>query len=148
LGLYSVIQQHGISVPDGTNLTNRISNFRYSVTDGDTVRVRGEKYGTRLVGFNTPETYKPQCKEELELGTRATNRLKELFATSKMELEKVPCSCKPGTQGTKACNFGRSCGILRADGRNVGEILVSEGLAVPFSCGPTSCPPLPRPWCK
>ena len=25
--------------------------------------------------------------------------------------------------------------------------LIGEGLAVPFKCGTTSCPPTPRPWC-
>ena len=121
---------------------------QFTVTDGDTIRIFGERKGTRLVGFNTPETFRPSCTKELELGKRATARLKELVATSSVEIEKVPCACKPGTQGTDACNFGRSCAKLRVDGRNVGQILISEGLAAPFSCGPTSCPPLPRPWCN
>lgn len=103
--------------------------------------------GTRLVGFNAPETYNARCAKESELGQRATARLVELVATSDLDFVKVPCACKPGTEGTDACNYGRSCGILRADGRDVGEILISEGLAVPFACGPTRCPRTPRPWC-
>ena len=128
----------------------RIVAFRryyQALTDGDTIRLHGEKKGTRLVGFNTPETFKPTCDRGLELGRRATARLKELVATAKLELKKIPCACEPGTEGTDACNFGRSCGILRADGRDVGQILISEGLAAPFRCGLTSCPPTPRPWC-
>jgi hypothetical protein len=88
--LFTGVQQGQLGIPDSTNVTKQVSNLRYSVTDGDTIRVRWESKGTRLVGFNTPETYKPQCKRELELGKKATERLKELFATSKMELEKVP----------------------------------------------------------
>lgn len=54
----------------------------------------------------------------------------------------------PGTEGTSLCNYGRSCGTLRAGGRDVGSILKDEGLAVAFVCGRTSCPPTPRPWCS
>jgi len=34
-----------------------------------------------------------------------------------------------------------------SNGVDVGTTLVSEGLAVRFVCGATSCPRLPRPWC-
>lgn len=47
-----------------------------------------------------------------------------------------------------ACNFGRSCGTLKAAGRDVGEILVAEKLAVPFQCEANRCPKTPRPWCE
>lgn len=148
VGAYSIFQDNPVSFTSGQSSTKPVSNYQFTVTDGDTVRVRGDAKGTRLVGFNTPETYKPQCARELELGKRATARLNELVATSNMDLVKVPCACKPGTEGTKACNYGRSCGVLRADGRDVGRILISEGLAVPFVCGATRCPRTPRPWCK
>lgn len=121
---------------------------RFTVTDGDTIKLSGERKGTRLVGFNTPETYKPRCAKEREWGERATARLKELVASSAVQVEKVACACKPGTHGTNKCNFGRSCGKLYVDGNDVGQILVSEGLAVPFVCGATRCPRMPRPWCN
>lgn len=123
------------------------SQPRFSVTDGDTIRVDGDPKGTRLVGFNTPEVFSPQCQREGELGAKASARMKEIVSSSKLSLTKVACSCRPGTEGTDQCNHGRSCGILRADGRNVGDILISEGLAVPFVCGASGCPPTPRPWC-
>lgn len=119
----------------------------FTVTDGDTIHISGEAKGTRLVGFNTPEKFSPQCDREEQLGHRATSRLKELVSTAKISLTKVPCSCRPGTHGTYKCNYGRSCAILKANGRNVGDILVAEGLAAPFECGSTGCPPTPRPWC-
>jgi hypothetical protein len=37
--------------------------------------------------------------------------------------------------------------MLKANGRDVGGILMSEGLAVPFVCGRLHCPPTPKPWC-
>lgn len=121
----------------------------FSITDGDTVQLYGARKGTRLVGFNTPETYKPQCNRELALGKQATARLADLVRSSdRVELRLVACACPSGTQGTNACNYGRSCGMLTVDDRNVGNILVAEGLAARFRCGRTSCPPLPRPWCR
>nr|WP_245457625.1 thermonuclease family protein [Rhizobium leguminosarum] len=120
----------------------------FTVTDGDTVHVVGEAAGTRLIGFNTPEKFSPQCEYERRQGERASARLRELVARGSARLTKVACACAPGTEGTKKCNHGRYCGTLLVDGKDVGSILVSEGLAVPFVCGRTSCPPTPRPWCR
>jgi hypothetical protein len=116
------------------------------VIDGDTVRLRGQTF--RLVGFDTPETGRQaRCAYERERGNAATARLQSLIRTAaNAELYPVQCSCRPGTHGTSKCNYGRSCGTLRVDGREVGDILISEGLARRFVCGPTSCPRR-RPWC-
>lgn len=124
-----------------------LKRSQFTITDGDTIRLIGAANGTRLVGFNAPESIEPRCDAEADLGRRAKARLKELVATAKLELKMVPCSCPAGTEGTGKCNYGRSCGSLFADGQDVGDVLVSEGLAVPFACGSTSCPPTPRPWC-
>jgi endonuclease YncB( thermonuclease family) len=115
------------------------------VTDGDTIKVRGR--ATRLVGFNAPESYMPRCPNEAMLGKRAKARLTQLVRTGKLSFASISCSCPPGTEGTAACNFGRACGSLFSNGINVGDTLIAEGLAVPFRCGITTCPKLPRPWC-
>ena len=119
----------------------------FTVTDGDTVRM-SDGTRVRLVGFNTPEKFEPRCSREAALGNRASERLKELVMSGAPIVTRVACSCKPGTEGTNTCNYGRRCGTLSVDGRDVGEILISEGLAVSFVCGDTSCPPTPRPWCR
>lgn len=124
-----------------------VTRDQFSVTDGDTIRFVGQAKGTRLVGFNTPETIEPRCAGEARLGERATARLEEIVAGASLTFRKVRCACKPGTENTRACNHGRSCGILKADGRDVGAILIGEGLAVAFECGSQSCPPTPKPWC-
>ncbi|TBB60701.1 thermonuclease family protein [Rhizobium ruizarguesonis] len=129
-----------------TMLASRTQEF--TVTDGDTVHVTGEAVGTRLVGFNTPEKFSPECEHERQQGERASARLRELVARGSARLTRVACACAPGTEGTDKCNYGRYCGVLRVDGKDVGSILISEGLAVPFVCGKTSCPATPRPWCK
>lgn len=126
---------------------SNIARNNFSIIDGDTIRINGERKGMRLVGFNTPETIEPRCAEERVLGQKAKARLRQLVSKGRLSLERVRCSCKPNTEGTDACNYGRSCGILRVDGRDVGDILISEGLAVPFVCGARSCPATPRPWC-
>jgi endonuclease YncB( thermonuclease family) len=118
---------------------------RVRVVDGDTVRYQGRT--VRLVGFDTPETGdRAQCEYERALGARAATRLSELVKSGEPRLEFVPCACPPGTEGTASCNFGRSCGSLTIDGRDVGSILIAEGLARPFRCGSISCPRR-APWC-
>lgn len=118
------------------------------VIDGDTIRIHHQRPDVRLVGFNAPETRRAQCDVERASGDRATARVRNLVRSSKLDFEFVACSCSPGTEGTPLCNYGRRCGILKADGRDVGAILISENLAVPFVCGQTRCPPTPKPWCR
>ena len=121
-----------------------LSSGQVEVLDGDTIRIAGETF--RLVGFDAPETYRAQCASERELGNRATFRLRQLVADGGLDLERVPCSCRSGTEGTPRCNYGRSCGVLRARGQDVGARLIAEGLARAYLCGRTSCPTR-ESWC-
>jgi endonuclease YncB( thermonuclease family) len=118
------------------------------VIDGDTIRIHHQRPDVRLVGFNAPETRRAVCESERELGGKATGRLRDLVRSSKLDFEFVACACQPGTEGTPSCNYGRRCGTLKADGQDVGLILIRENLAVPFVCGQTRCPPTPKPWCR
>ncbi|TCQ99019.1 thermonuclease family protein [Neorhizobium sp. JUb45] len=126
------------------------SSFRsqgFTVTDGDTIRM-ADGTPVRLVGFNTPEKFEPMCAREAELGNRASDRLRQLVVSGTSTVTKVACACALGTEGTSKCNFGRSCGILRVDGKDVAQTLIAEGLAVSFQCERTQCPKMPRPWCS
>jgi len=114
------------------------------VLDGDTIRVADETF--RLVGFDAPETYRARCPSERELGNRATFRLRQLVAGGGLDLERVACACRTGTEGTPRCNYGRSCGTLKARGQDVGAVLIAEGLARAFVCGRSSCPSR-QSWC-
>ncbi|PPQ42237.1 nuclease [Rhodopseudomonas palustris] len=120
-----------------------IAPDRIEVIDGDTIRIDGRSPSHRLVGFNAPETFRAANPAEHELGLKAAERLRALVRAGNLDYTEVPCSCRPGTEGTPACNHGRRCGTLRAAGEDVGEILIREGLAVPFICGRTGCPPTP-----
>jgi endonuclease YncB( thermonuclease family) len=118
------------------------------VIDGDTIRVYNKKPDVRLVGFNAPETGNAQCDAERALAVRATGKLLDLVKAGNLDYEPVACSCPAGTQGKRFCNYGRGCGTLKSGGRDVGALLMAEGLAVPFVCGATRCPKTPKPWCK
>jgi endonuclease YncB( thermonuclease family) len=115
------------------------------VIDGDTVRFDGGIY--RLVGFDTPERGdRARCDDERRRSDAATSRLRTLVARGDVSLKRVACACRKGLEGTRECNYGRLCGSLSVYGQDVGQTLIREGLAHPYVCGATSCPPR-KPWC-
>lgn len=132
----------------GSALAESVSPDEIRIIDGDTIKYSEHGRNIRLVGFNAPEVRNAKCRAEKDLGTQATERLTQIVANGDLDLSFVRCACKLGMQGTLYCNRGRSCATLKARGQDVGQILISEGLAVPFYCGQTKCPPTPKPWCR
>ena len=115
------------------------------VIDGDTISARGQT--VRLVGFDTPEAgMNAMCEAERSLAARATSKLRQLVAGGGLDLTLVRCSCPAGTEGTPACNRGRACGVLKAEGKDVAAVLIAEGLARPYHCRRDGCPKR-EPWC-
>ncbi len=144
----SFLSRNGPVVAQPTTQNRGLQASDVRIIDGDTVNIRGITPNVRLVGFNAPETWRPSCTAERQVGERATARLSQLVRNAaSIEFERVACSCRPGTEGTDRCNFGRLCGSLFVDGQDVGRTLIGEGLAVPYRCGRTSCPPRPQAWC-
>jgi hypothetical protein len=78
------------------------------VVDGDT-----------LIDFDAPELGgHAHCGIERMLAARAVKRLRQIIKIGEeLDLQLVECSCHPGTEGTRACNWGRACGYLTVDGR-------------------------------
>ena len=123
-----------------------------AVVDGDTIDLGPPRARVRyrLTGFDTPEIRTPRRKvsaDERALGRLAKERLVELLHSGPVDLTEIACSCSPATIGTKRCNAGRKCGILKVNGADVGATLIAEELAMPFVCGETRCPPMPN-WPK
>jgi endonuclease YncB( thermonuclease family) len=124
-----------------------LSAGQVQVVDGNTIRLRGEQDDIRLLGFDTPETARAQCDAERERGYAAIRRLRAIVESTGLVLRPAPCICAPNNEGADACKVGKRCGILFANGWDVGERLIAEGLAARVACSRASCPTPPRPWC-
>jgi micrococcal nuclease len=91
---------------------------RNCVVDGDTFYTAKDKI--RISDIDAPETHPPHCAEEADLGDRATNRLSELLSAGAFELVSA---------GRDEDRYGRKLRVVMRDGRSIGDILVSEGIA-------------------
>lgn len=89
------------------------------VVDGDTLWTAGVK--VRIADIDAPEIGKPGCASEKALGERATVRLMELVNSGPFAMQSWP--------GRDEDKYGRKLRVLVQDGRSLGDILVSEGLA-------------------
>lgn len=96
------------------------------VYDGDTVELKcpDGKRTARLVGFDTPETKDPGCPAEKALGDTATARLRQIVKGANITMR------HDGHD-----KYGRELVRLSADGRDVGDVLISEGLALAYRGG-------------
>lgn len=94
------------------------------VVDGDTVKAicHGREQNLRLLGFDTPETFRSRCDEEHALGKIATNHLRKLIDEAD---EVTPVAGRPD-------KYRRLLTTLYIDGRDVAEIMIEAGLAVPY----------------
>ncbi len=89
------------------------------VIDGDTIRYNGTRI--RLEDIDAPETHNPRCESELVLGRQATQRLLELINAGPFEIVY--------SGGRDIDKYGRELRVIERNGRSLGGILVSEGLA-------------------
>lgn len=87
--------------------------------DGDTIY---EHQLVRVAGYDAPEI-NGKCVAERALAQVAKARLKGLL--NEAQLTFVPCIGN---------NYGRACGRLKWRGLDVAQIMVREGLAVPYEC--------------
>lgn len=120
------------SMPRTTTISGstKLSGFRpytlcsgsvrtHCVVDGDTLWHEGIKI--RVADIDTPEVSSPKCQSEATLGARATTRLLELVNVGPFEIK--------AWQGRDEDKYGRKLRVLVRDGRSLGDVLVSEGLA-------------------
>ena len=98
------------------------------VVDGDTVDLEclGEgRFRARLTGYDTPETHNPGCSAEAVHGQLATRRLRALVADARMIEARLG----------RWDRYERRLVQLSVDGRDVGQRLIAEGLALPYDGG-------------
>lgn len=100
------------------------------VVDGDTFFIKGEKI--RIADIDAPETSGAQCADEADLGARAKARLRELLNEGPFELRSY--------RSRDTDRYGRKLRTVVRDGRSIGELLISEGLARRWEGRR-------RPWC-
>lgn len=88
------------------------------VVDGDTIWFKGEKI--RMMGYDTPEPTTNICggQKEKRLAALASNRLVELLNENQFTIERHGLD-----------RYERTLAVVRIGGRDVGDILISEGLA-------------------
>ena len=90
------------------------------VIDGDTVVINAETI--RILNIDTPEIRHAQCDAERRLGLVAKHRLEVLLSAE-------PPVVKRGDKGRMTDKYGRTLAVLSVAERDVGDILVAEGLA-------------------
>lgn len=107
------------------NLTEAGCTLEY-VYDGDTVSIAcGSVTETaRLIGFDTPETKSPGCTAEAAHGARATARLRVMSRSGDVTFS-----------GSARDKYGRLLVEMRIDGEDVGDTLIREELAMPYTGG-------------
>ena len=98
----------------------------HCIVDGDTLWLEGEKI--RLLDIDTPEM-QGRCEYENRLARQARARLVQLMNAGPYRIE------RDGTD-----RYGRTLARVSVNGRDVGQVLVREGLARPYGTGR-------RSWC-
>lgn len=96
-----------------------------TVTDGDTLRIDGRPH--RIANIDAPELRHAQCDAERRLAMVAKLRLAELLASGRMEVTVGD----PAT-GRTFDRYDRILATISVDGKDVGAILIAEGLARPW----------------
>lgn len=91
------------------------------VVDGDTLDLDGVRI--RVFNIDAPEVFSPSCAAELQLGVLATGRVRALVA--------APADVK-AVDFRGLDRYGRTLARVEVDGRDLGEILMGEGLAMPW----------------
>ena len=99
------------------------------VVDGDTFYIGGAK--VRIADIDAPETHDYRCQSELELGERAARQLQALLNSGAVTMTSIDRDRDV---------YGRLLRNVAVDGRDVGDSLISDGLARAYAGGR-------RPWC-
>jgi micrococcal nuclease len=107
------------------------------IIDGDTVRLPGRNGAAgeiiRIWNIDAPETARARCEAEAALGRRATARLGQLLRAGPVAV------VMDEPAGRREDRYGRTLARLTIAGRDIGEIMIRDGLATRW--------PQRRDWC-
>jgi endonuclease YncB( thermonuclease family) len=129
--------QSGLPRPSGARNDAARASFGYChtgggtncVVDGDTFYIGGEK--VRVAGIDAPETHPPRCDTEARLGEEATERLRDMLNGGAVTMTSIDRDRDV---------YGRLLRNVAVNGADVGEAMVSAGVAREYGSGR-------RPWC-
>ena len=107
---------------------------RAVIIDGDTIALGSERI--RILNIDAPESFRSHCERELAAGLRAKERLAALVRSGTIEIER---------RGED--RYRRTLARVYVGGRDVGEVLVREGLALPWRDGAEAKEDRTRHWC-
>jgi len=99
----------------------------HSVTlNGESLDPAAVSDGVRiqLSDIDAPDTWRPACDAQQELGDRAARRLLELLNAGSFVLE--------SREARDHDSYGRELRVATRDGHSLGDVLVQEGLARPW----------------
>jgi endonuclease YncB( thermonuclease family) len=99
------------------------------VVDGDTFYIGGEK--VRIAGIDAPETHPSRCADEARLGNAATEQLHALLNSGAVTMTPID---------RDRDRYGRLLRNVAVNGADVGEALISAGVAREYGGGR-------RSWC-
>ncbi|GLS29983.1 nuclease homologue [Mesorhizobium albiziae] len=103
-------------------IAGAVALHAFTAVDGDTVTIAGERI--RIANIDTPEIHHAQCDAEKRLGLVAKRRLESLLGQGEIAITRGD----PYTGRVKD-RHGRTLAVISVAGRDVGRILIDEGLA-------------------
>lgn len=116
-----------------------VDGRRFVIIDGDTVALGRERI--RILNIDAPESFRPRCEAELVAGLRAKERLALLLRAGPVTIDRCEAS------GRCEDSYGRTLARLSGSGRDVGQVLVAERLALPWRPGSEAWAQRQAHWC-
>lgn len=113
-----------VSFESGRSVSAGIAAQRLRVVDGDTLEDMAANVTYRVVNIDTPEAgQRARCSAERNLANRATQQVRTLLSRA-AAVELQPTG--------RIDRYGRTIAFVLIDGRDLGEMLIAEGLARPW----------------
>ena len=113
---------------------NLFDGARAVIIDGDTFAIGSERI--RILNIDAPESRGSHCERELVMGLRAKERLASLLRNDWVTV------ARSGED-----RYRRTLARVYVGGTDVGQVLVREGLALPWQDGPEARAARQRHWC-